>query len=157
MYFDDIGDTLIFILIVAVIGGFVVEVVSFTTTVTDTTYSETYPIYKATLPFGVISLSGELNGGFAFFAGSIHGEISSEEMYYIKYFDDDELKSLSLEAQKTPLVIDNEFYVEEVWEKRTYNKFFLWEAVIFDRVDGYKIHIPRLPEVSDEMTEDWIR
>jgi len=90
-----------------------------------------YPIYKATLPFGVI----QVQGNFVFGCGGTYGE----EYYYIKYMVGDELHSLSLRANETPLKVDGKFLIE-----------------INQLGNGYIVHIPKLPEMNRTWTTDWI-
>jgi hypothetical protein len=126
-------------------------------TTNDSVRTVEYPIYKATLPFGVITTSGEIDGGFVFGTGGFHGEMYSEETYYIKYFDGEELKSLSLDASETPLVVDGSFTLEVTYMTRT-SWILIWKITCYeDEVVGYRIHIPELPEVNMTLSEDWIR
>lgn len=91
-----------------------------------------YPIYKATLPFGVIQTEGR------FVIGT--GSIGSEEYYYIKYFRGNELISVILQAKYYPLIIDGKFYIS-----------------VNELGTRYYIHIPRLPELNQTWTMEWIK
>jgi len=93
-----------------------------------------YPIYKATLPFGIIEVSG------GFILGT--GHISGEETYYIKYWKGQELLSLSIAAEHCPIIIDGTFRLEQASG---------------GAVQSFKIHIPKLPEANQTWSTEWIR
>ncbi len=64
--------------------------------------SEFYPIYIATCPFGIFTMTGEVSGVHFLFAGSISGQIDQTEKYVVKFMIDNRLKTLldSLRAPK---------------------------------------------------------
>ncbi len=112
-------------------------------------------IYKATLPFGVLEYRGKISGGGMLIGfigiGSIYGELTGEEMYYIKYLKNNELYSVSLDAKRNRIIIDGKFMIEEVYET-SHNRFGVTGVLLV----GYKIHIPELPLVNNTMTQEWI-
>jgi len=124
-------------------------------TVQTSIVTKYHDIYQATLPFGIIQLSGDAQGTFFFGTGEFSSSITSEEFYFIKYFDGKELKSLSLEADKTPIIIDETFRLEETTHQKYFYIFF-WK-INFSQpyVWNRKVHIPYLPEVNQTLTEKW--
>jgi len=94
-----------------------------------------FPIYKATLPFGVIQLEGR------FLLAS--GTIGNEEVYYIKYWIGDNLCSLQVDAEDCPIVVDGTFQIES-----SVKPPMPWRGYI-------RLHIPMLPKVNQTLTTDW--
>jgi len=95
--------------------------------------------YRVTAPFGVFGLDGH------FFFGS--GAINTEEVYSIKYFENGELKTLILDAEETPIIIDGTFRLE-----RRYSRGPIFGSEIHV---SYRLHLPFLPEINQTMTTEW--
>jgi len=131
--------------------------VSAVATVSHPTQIEYYEVYKATVPFGEFISSGEL-GGFMFFGfGGVSGSLSGDEYYLVKYFDGEELKTLKLDAEDTPLIVDGTLRLEVISEPTIIRWFFIFKTVSEDMFPDYRIHIPYLPEVNQTMREDWTK
>ena len=116
----------------------------------ETTEIHYHDIYKAKCPFGVFAVEGRIAGSFLFFAG----EQSLNEEYVIKYFNDGVLKTIILNAERTDVIIDGTLQLEET---RT---IFHWRYLCMEdgqRIKGsyWRIHIPYLPDVEDDITVEW--
>lgn len=95
--------------------------------------------YRVTAPFGVITLEGN------FFIGS--GSIEESEVYLIKYFENGYLKSMKLDAEDTPIIVDETFRLEIIYRvSGVTNTVF---------IKKYILHIPFLPEVGEQITSEW--
>lgn len=118
--------------------------------------SEFYPIYIATCPFGIFTMTGEVSGVHFLFAGSISGRIDQTEKYVVKFMIDNRLKTVTLDAIKAIVIVDGTFEMEKV-TLREYRDSFGGEPMYLQRKRTvWKIHIPYLPEAPFEMTEDFI-
>jgi len=100
-------------------------------------------------------VEGNMGGVMFLGTGVISGGISSEETYFLKYFDGDELKSLSLEADEVSIIVDGTFKLEEEIHIRT-SWFMTWKSEEeCCWLTKYRIHIPYLPTINQTLTEDW--
>ena len=128
--------------------------------VSTVTYTDDLKIYSATLPFGVFSVKGEIDGVYLFVAGSVSGSISGAEIYSIKYLEGGQLKTLILDAEATPLIVDGTMIVERSHDR--VGKIGGVSYMLGNRTPTrfenssytYKIHIPYLPE-HEPLTDDW--
>ena len=128
-----------------------------------------HDIYKATLPFGVFTAKGSIDGSWFFIAGSFEGEIGGGEIYSIKYLENNQLKTVILDAQEIPLKITGRLKLiehrNETVKASILDVFYtvigiMEKADIYDRERSlgeiwFTIEIPELP-VVDPLTEDWI-
>jgi hypothetical protein len=108
-----------------------------------------FPIYTATVPFGIYTQEG--SGGGLFFAFSFRW--SSTESYVVKYWDDHLLKTEVFESEETPLYVDGTFRLHGRFiERRCY---LLVLPVSIRQWWEFTVHIPYVPENVTRMTEDW--
>ena len=110
-----------------------------------------FPIYKATLPFGIIQYQEIGKGSFLLGSGTFMSSGGSKEIYYIKYMEGNLLKSLELQATSNALVVDGTFVVER---HIIYFKTNLGQPTV--RSLTYTVHIPKLPLVNQTWTMYWI-
>ncbi|MGD2090773.1 MAG: hypothetical protein PVH61_31665 [Candidatus Aminicenantes bacterium] len=92
-------------------------------------------IYYAEAPFGVLyaDVEGSTSGGFMWQSGSIDTKLS--ESYVVKYWEDGMLKSKSLDAEDTPIIVDGTFRLNTtVITSQVYKK------------TRYTLHLPFLSE-----------
>ncbi len=118
--------------------------------------SEFYPIYIATCPFGIFTMTGEVSGVHFLFSGSISGEIDQSEKYVVKFMIDNRLKTVTLDANEATVFVDGSFEMEKVTLKEYRDSFGRNPKYQGRKRVVWKIHIPYLPEAPFEMTEDFI-
>ena len=119
---------------------------------------EFFEIYKATVPFGEFVVSGSLDVSMFLFIGRVGGTIEGEESYLIKYFVGEELRTMNLDADLVPLIIDGSLQLEIISSYRTFRPFYVFEHMRRSNpAVTYKIHIPYLPEVNQTLKDDWSR
>ena len=147
----DVGGLIILFIIIIGVGGGIQSLVT-TTYVYESTE---YEIYKATVPFGVFMVEGNMGGVMFMGTGMISGSISSEETYFLKYFDGDELKSISFDAEDVSIVVDGTFVLEEIIPVAKSTWLFWDNSDPHTWSKEHKIHIPYLPTVNRTLTEDW--
>jgi hypothetical protein len=128
------------------LGGLVTHAITAKPVVTET---KEYEAYTMTAPFGFFSVKGSVSGSAFGFSGSI----SSSESYDVKYFQDEVIKTIILDAEKTDVVVDGTLRLVR-YTLRQEGWFFIWKLAISPRYK-YVVHIPYLPE-HDEITEDWV-
>jgi hypothetical protein len=121
----------------------------------------TYPVYSVTAPFGAFQLQGDA----VFLSGT---ELSTEEVYIIKYMDGNELKTVTQEATKSVVIVDGTFKLEEYryveykvnpdgsinilkesWRSRG-------DPLLGGAPIQFKLHIPGLPEPEMNLTSWYI-
>ena len=119
-----------------VVGLSILAVIGFVSmfTITWNNQSDYHDMYKATVPFGEFINTGELGGAMFFGFGSISGSFSGDEYYLVKYFDDEELKPLKLDAEDTPLIVDGTFQLEIIYRYPTTRWFFIFPTAYFCHV-----------------------
>ena len=117
----------------------------------STEVSTYYEIYNARLPFGVFLSSG----GGSFILGTGGFSINTDEVYLIKYFDGEELKSLELDAEKTSIIVDETFRLEEITLNVDQNELWWHRKYVGTLVRERRLHIPYLPDIDQTLTEDW--
>lgn len=141
--------------ILVLVGILIVCVISIyqTSQRVSTEVSTYYEIYNARLPFGVFLSSG----GGSFILGTGSFSVSTDEVYLIKYFDGEELKSLELEAEKTSIVVDGTFRLEEITLDVEQNELWWHHKYVGTLIRERRLHIPYLPDVNQTLTEDWDR
>lgn len=110
----------------------------------------TCPIYRATVPFGTFLLNGRVGGSFLFFSG----EISEGETYIIKYLENEQLKTITFKAEKTPLNIEKDRF-EIVFTMTRISEWNVFGEWVFNTdVWRTEIFIPYLP-LGENMTSSW--
>ena len=127
------------------------------TTKYKTVKTVNYDIYSVSAPFGFIWRDVEASGGgnFLGFSAAMNSEL--QETYIIKYMIGDELHSMTMIADKSVIKIDNQFCLERT-ETITTKMFNYWNISLSEpdvRVD-YRIHLPKLPDLSTNITDKWI-
>jgi hypothetical protein len=120
-----------------------------------------YPIYRATVPFGVFTLEQSATGFLVWFSAS--GSIS--ETYYIKYMDGNQLKTVEFPARDMPLTVDGTFCYQVISYKiqnlNYYGDIISESIVTTDFLHttpktDISVHIPYLPNASENMTNGWV-
>lgn len=94
-------------------------------------------LYYTQAPFGV--LYADISGHFTWGSGSI--STSPAEAYSIKYWQDSQLQSLTLDAVDTPIKVDGTFKLSIT----TVGAYDIYGLHIGDKDDTYVLHLPYLP------------
>ena len=111
--------------------------------------SEYYDLYHVDAPFGTFWV--DIEGRFVFGCGRITSEF--KEVYTAKYFKDEQLLTLNMDAEKTPVVPDGTFrfeiqrkcmWIKHWWESEPY----LCGNSSYKNTIRYIIHVPALPSVN---------
>jgi len=115
------------------------------------TEPEYFDCYRVTAPFGKLWV--ETRGGFVMIMGTGVGSIrgSLDEAYIVKYYVGDEIHTVILDAEKTPVVVDGTFRLERIEDSSTLAERDKSSYHTYK----YKIHIPILPLVNQTITYDW--
>ena len=93
--------------------------------------SQCYDIQYAECPFGVYWTEGEGKFRFLFASGGGEFEFGMVENYVIKYWSGNELHTIILNAEETPVIVDGTFRLE--WIIKV-NRFFL---IVFPRLKNH--------------------
>lgn len=107
---------------------------------TKTTY---YDVYHAEAPFGVLWV--KTRGSFVFGCGSISSQL--KESYIIKYWIGNELHSVTLDAEKHPIIVDGTFKLE-------YHEVICFNNCrkAYRNTGWIGLHIPDLPPINETVT-----
>lgn len=140
-----------FVILVIIISGIIISVLP----LYSESYSDFYDVYHAEAPFGVLWV--ETEGSFIFGCGSIDSQL--RESYIVKYFDGNKLRSITLNAERFPIIIDGTFKLELKRVRRWNILGISW----FDRrwhndrtvyYVSVRLHIPGIP--PQNQTVQWI-
>jgi hypothetical protein len=130
---SDIFCVLTIIGMFTIIGVILISIIPINTVVTK----QDVNLWYTQAPFGVIY--SDISGSFVWGSGAL--STSPGEAYSIKYWSNDQLKSLVLDARETPIVVDNSFKIT-ITLTHSYNVFGL---DIIEPKATYVLHLPSLP------------
>ncbi len=98
----------------------------------------THDLWYAKAPFGVCY--SDVSGSFIWGSGSINTDAG--ESYMLKYWEGNELKSMTVDASKTSIVVDGKFQIEQIYTVKHYVIINSDNVILKQQL----LHLPSLPE-----------